>query len=233
LERVFPAAHYDIPVTGDWAHEEAVRVEEQLLMLLSRHEYKVVASLVGDDLPALADRVGPLIECAATGKPNEIALHAAAAALTEGLAGVGDVTPRQRALEDIASIARVQLGGPPAAALLEGAAVRGRWPWSKLIAGGVQLAQHVPQRGRLSLTLEGARRVAAGDGYRVHIEDFKVRGDIFAVGVRAADPEVRAGDEVAVVQRDEVVAAGVARMGAPEMTAARRGVAVAVRHRQR
>lgn len=233
LERVFPAAHYDIPVTGDWAHEEAARVEEQLLLLLSRHDYAAVVSLVGDDLPQLEGRVGALVECAAKGKPNELALAAAAEALTAGLEGAADVPPKQRTLEDLASIARVQLGGAPAAALLEGATLRGRWPWSKLVAGGAQVAQHVPERGRLSLTLEGARRVADAGGYRVFVEDFKLRGDIFAVGVQQADPEIRAGDEVAVLQGDRVTAAGVARMSAAEMTAARRGVATAVRHKER
>ncbi|HEX9710644.1 MAG TPA: DUF5591 domain-containing protein [Candidatus Thermoplasmatota archaeon] len=233
LERVFPAAHYDIPVTGDWAHEESSRVEEQLLALLGRHRYQAVVSLVGDDLPGLGKRVAPLVECAAKGKPNEAALADAASALREGLAGATDVTPRQRVADDLASIGRFQFGGPPAAALFGGASVRGRWPWNKLHAGGEQLAQHVPARGRLSLTLAGARRVAEGGGYRVRIEDFKLKGDIFAVGVERADPEVRAGDEVAVVQGDRVVAAGTARMSAGEMAAARRGVAVAVRHRER
>lgn len=233
LERMFPAAHYDIPVTGDWAHEEEARVEEQLLALLGRHDYRTVVSLVGDDLPDLGERVGPVVECNAKGKPNEVALAAAAEELRKGLEGVGDVHPRARTLEDLASIARVQLGGAPAAALFEGAALRGRWPWSKLVAGGVQVAQHVPERGRLSLTLEGARRVSDAGGYRVTIEDFKLRGDIFAVGVQQADAEVRAGDEVAVLQGDRVVASGVARMSAREMADARRGVAVAVRHKER
>jgi archaeosine synthase len=233
LERVFPAAHYDIPVTGDWAHEEERRVEEQLLALLSRHAYAAVVSLVGDDLPGLSARVGAVVECSAKGKPNEAGLAEASDALQAALTGAKDVPPRQRLLEDLASIARMQFGGPPGAALFEGAALKGRWPWSKVFAGATQLAMHVPERGRLSLTLDGAKRVADAGGHRVTVGDFRLRGDIFAVGVEGADPEIRAGDEVAVVQRGEVVAAGVARMSALEMVAARRGVAVAVRHRDR
>jgi archaeosine synthase len=230
LERVFPAAHYDIPVTGDWAREEERRVEEQLLDLVSKHDYKAVISLVGDDLPKLQEVVGGLIETAAKGKPGGAAIEAAAAAAREALKGERDVSPGKRATEDIASIARFQFGGPAGALLCEGAVAKGRPPWNKLFAGTVQLAQHVPDRGRLSLTLEGAKRIAQAETYRVFVEPFKLKGDVFAVGVVKADPEIRAGDEVAVVQNGDVTAAGTARMAAQEMTAMRRGVAVAVRH---
>jgi archaeosine synthase len=191
--------------------------------MLERHRYAAVVSLVGDDLPGLSTRVASVTECAAKGKPNEVALSAAAQAISQALEGAPDVDPRRRTHEDLASIARMQFGGPAAAMLFDGTSLRGRWPWSKLNAGKVQL----------SLTLDGARRLAQAGAYRVEIEPFTVRGDIFAVGVVRADPEVRAGDEVAVVQGGEVVAAGTARMGAVEMAAARRGVAVAVRHKAR
>lgn len=231
LERVFPAAHYDIPVTGDWAAEESGRVEEQVLHLAKVHAYRAVVSMVGDDLPDLEPRVKGLVECAKKGRRFEEALTSTADALREALKGLSDVDPRRRTVEDLHSIARFQFGAKAADALFEGAEARGRWPWNRVIALGKQLAQHVPDRGRLALTLEGASRVAGAGAYRVTVGDFALKGDIFAVGVTAVDPEVRWGDSVAVLQGGQVVAAGFARMAAAEMLAMRRGVAVDVRHK--
>jgi archaeosine synthase len=89
----------------------------------------------------------------------------------------------------------------------------------------------VPARGRISLTLRGAALVAESAANRVWMDDFDLRGDLFAVGVLDADPLIRPGEEVAVCRGEALTAVGVARMPSAEMRAARRGVAVAVRHR--
>jgi archaeosine synthase len=231
LERVFPAAHYDIPVTGDWAAEEADRVAALVEHLRRAHTYRAVVSLVGDDLPGLSDQVSALVECGAKGVSFDQSLEKAAAAVREALAGEKDVDPRRRTLEDLHSIARFQFGRKAADALFEGATAKGRYPWNRLFAGKVQLAQHVPDRGRLSLTVAGATRVAAAGVHRVTVSAFELKGDLFAVGVTAADPEIREGDSVAVVREGKVIAAGFARMSAGEMLSMRRGTAVDVRHK--
>lgn len=64
----------------------------------------------------------------------------------------------------------------------------------------------------------------------VRIDDFAVRGSVFAVGVDAADPQIRVGDDVVVMHQDEVRGAGVAVMSGPEMAECERGEAVKVRH---
>jgi hypothetical protein len=50
------------------------------------------------------------------------------------------------------------------------------------------------------------------------------------VGVEGADPDVREGDEVVVMHKDEVRGVGVAKMSAESMTHLKRGVAVMLRH---
>jgi archaeosine synthase len=231
LERVFPAAHYDIPVTGDWAGEEADRVFELVASIARSHPYRAVVSLVGDDLPGLQEQVAGTIECAAKGTPWEQSLTRAADAVREALKGERDVDPRRRTLEDLQSVGRFQFGKAAGDALFEGAAAKGRYPWNRILAGKVQLAQHFPDKGRLSLTLEGAKRVAAAGAYRVTVSPFELKGDVFAVGVTAVDPEVCEGDSVAVVRDGKVIAAGFARMAAAEMLAMRRGSAVDIRHK--
>jgi predicted RNA-binding protein (TIGR00451 family) len=64
------------------------------------------------------------------------------------------------------------------------------------------------------------------------MDDFELRGDLFAVGVLDVDPGLRPEEEAVVIKGEAVVAVGVARMSAREMLAASRGTAVAVRHKR-
>lgn len=97
--------------------------------------------------------------------------------------------------------------------------------------GGKQVASMSRERGLLSLTLDGAKPLAESGSYCVEIEDFKPKGNIFAVGVVSADPQIRIGDEVVAVHKGEVRAVGVAQMPGPEMALAPEGEAVRVRHK--
>jgi archaeosine synthase len=105
-------------------------------------------------------------------------------------------------------------------------------PFVKLLKGDVQLGQTTPDRGVLSLTLDGARILAKHGVKRVFIQDFKPKATstLFAVGVDGADPGVRAGDEVVVMHKDDVRGCGVAQMDGASMTHLKRGSAVTLRH---
>ena len=103
---------------------------------------------------------------------------------------------------------------------------------------GVRLATVRASDGRLTLGMEGARRIQAllpAPGYRVVIRDdissFVAQGkNVFAKHVTAADPEIRAGDEVIVVAgADRLVACGAAVVSGTEMLAFNYGAAVRVR----
>lgn len=93
--------------------------------------------------------------------------------------------------------------------------------------------------GRFTLGLEGGRRLVAGlphPAYRVVIGDesepFVRDGkNVFAKFVDDVDPDVRAGDEVAVVHGDsnEVLAVGRAELDAPGIRDFDTGMAVKVR----
>jgi archaeosine synthase len=78
--------------------------------------------------------------------------------------------------------------------------------------------------------LEGAKVLARSGIYSVEIEDFKPKGNLFAVGVEKMSPEIRIGDDVAVVHKGDVRAVGVAMMSPAEMELAERGEAVHIRH---
>lgn len=101
-----------------------------------------------------------------------------------------------------------------------------------------RLATVRAQDGRLTLGIEGARRLHAClpvPACRVVITDdvaeFIAQGkNVFAKHVTAADGRIRAGDEVLVVTGDDrLLACGTAMVSGPEMPAFNYGGAVKVR----
>jgi uncharacterized protein with predicted RNA binding PUA domain len=109
----------------------------------------------------------------------------------------------------------------------------------QVLLDGTRLATVRASDGRLTLGIEGARRVQEAlpapasrvvvreDVSREFLEQGK---NAFAKHVIAADPQIRAGDEVLVVaEGDRLLACGAAVFSGPEMLAFNYGVAVRVR----
>jgi uncharacterized protein with predicted RNA binding PUA domain len=103
---------------------------------------------------------------------------------------------------------------------------------------GKRLATLRPTDGMLSLSIRGARRVVEGVASArcfVRVQDVVSKfiadgGDVFAAHVVKADEEVRAKDEVVVIDGSEkVLAVGRALLSGEEMKSFKRGVAVKVR----
>jgi uncharacterized protein with predicted RNA binding PUA domain len=103
---------------------------------------------------------------------------------------------------------------------------------------GKRLATIRASDGRLTLGIEGARRLLAGLpglSYRVvmtdEVTEFVGQGkNAFARHVIGADPSIRAGDEVmAVTSGDDLLATGEAVLSGREMLVFKYGVAVKVR----
>jgi uncharacterized protein with predicted RNA binding PUA domain len=108
----------------------------------------------------------------------------------------------------------------------------------QILFEGKRLATVRAKDGRLTLGIEGARRlheILPAPDYRVVIRDdvaeFVAQGkNTFAKHVVSADPQIRAGDEVLVVCGDErLVACGTAMLSGEEMLAFNYGGAVKVR----
>jgi archaeosine synthase len=229
LERIYPVANYDVPVTGDWSRDEAALLEGDLRSYLARNPYDAVIAHVVTEAPFVAG-AAPGATFTAKGKTTEEAsLAALTAALQEALRDVPKVGAHERSREDLRNLAVFQFG-PEGAALVEGAAFRGRHPYVRLFRNGTQLGM-VTDLGKISLTLEGGAVLSERNAHWVEIEDFRPEGSVFAVGVTGADDRIRVGDEVVVRHAGEVRAVGVAAMNPREMVDLGRGEAVKVRHR--
>jgi archaeosine synthase len=219
IERVYPAGHYDVPVTGHWDREELALISSVIAGYLGRHRYRrVLAHLDGGALEAAqmaAAACGIPLEATATGHPTDPASLAALDAALEG--------ERRRPHDMVRGVLAWQFG---VAVDTRGMAVRGRPPQERVERGGRILFTIDARTGLLRPTFEGWALIPAG--YRIEIDVFTPKGDILTPGVISADEGIREGDEV-LVTGEGLSATGRAAMGGPEMLRSRHGVAVRVR----
>ncbi|HXW99111.1 MAG TPA: archaeosine synthase subunit alpha [Methanomicrobiales archaeon] len=219
LERVYPAAHYDVPVTGHWDREELALISQVIAGYLGKHPYRrVIAHLDGGALEAArmaADACGVALEETTRGSPTH---HASLAALDAVLEG-----ERRRTTDMVRGVLAWQFG---VTADTRGMALRGRPPQERVERGGEILFTVDARTGLLRPTFAGWELIP--NGYRVGIDAFTPKGDILAPGITSAGEEIREGDEV-LVTGEGVRATGRAAMNGPEMLRSRHGVAVRVR----
>lgn len=219
LERVYPASHYDVPVTGVWDREEQTVITDLLAGYLMKHGYRrVIAHLHGDALAiarAAAEECGINVECTVTGSPTTGASLSTLDRALEGEPVIGH--------DMVRGVASWQFGTVPET---RGLVVKRRQGTLVVLNNKQQLFSIDPGTGLLRPTFYGWQRL--GEVYRVEIDDFVPQGDVLAPGIVKADPAIRQGDEV-FIQGPQASATGRAVMGAAEMTAARRGVAIKVR----
>ena len=234
LDMFYPANSYDIPVTGEWKPEEVAFIREMVAGIIAQGYDKVICHLGEDSelVEGLAE-----MECTAVGDPTSPKsldnLDRALRAAAKDMEKVGYLRERNDLMR---SVLRFQFGEEVAAAILDADTYAiGKFPYWKIIrekdGRKTQLGMMTPERGMVSLTLEGAQ-IAAEAGYHlVEIQDFEIRGNLFAVGVVRADPSIRIGDEAIFVCDGQVRGVGVAEMCGREMTDLKRGIAVKVRHK--
>ncbi len=228
LERFYPAGAYDIPVTGDWSRDEAAMVTDDLRAFLAANPYETVVAHLSAEAPIVKAAFPDAVLTAKERPTSDESLASLTHALNEASSPHIRGPKGLRFAEEMSNIARFQFGDA-GLGLVNAATFRGRMPDVRVIREGGQVAMYT-RRGMLSLTLAGGAILSDADRYWVEIEDFLPKGDIFAVGVVDAAPEIRPGDEVVVRHRKDVRAVGTARLSAREMVDFRRGEAVHVRH---
>ena len=243
LERVFPAAHYDIPVTGNWDGEERVWVLNALRHLVGGHAYQgIFVHLPREEMDWVREGLptGPEVVWTAEGDEG-VTTAASLRSLARALQQFGEtrgpsrVRPMKIVREELASLAAFQFGPEAAEALFPPELrLQGR-PWfQRLVDGkGETLATWKEEAGLLRLTVPGGQRIRSrAADYSVEVRGgVELKGDLFAPGVRDAGREIRIGDEVLLVRGEEFLGVGEARVPGAWMGHLPRGMVVKVRHR--
>ncbi len=222
LERIYPAGHYDVPVTGYWDGEERAFITDAIARYFEKNRYeKVFVHLDGDSLgiaEAALKRAGIGYEVTAS----------------ERLTSAESLKKLQDALQEYRKVSPDIIGGTVSYQF--GAThenfdssklkLKGKFLREKVLRGNQQLFSVDTETGCFRPTFDGWELIESG--YRVYIDNFVPQGDILAPGVSDCDRDIREGDEVLVVG-ENALATGKAMMGADEMLSSRRGVAVRVR----
>jgi len=230
LELLYPAAQYDIPVTGHWDRDEMAMVQEMVLKIVSFGYDKIICHL-----PEEEAFVKDAVECVdtASGRPtSNDSLERLRDQLEEVCSSLPIVGRGTDRIGCMGSLARFQFG-EGGECLIEGCSVVGNYPYLRIIEGNTQVAMLTPERGMLSLTMRGGEKLLPYGINWVEMEDFVLEGNLFAVGVKDADRRIRSGDDVLVVKNGELEAVGVASMCGEEMIEAERGEAVRIRHNRK
>ncbi len=219
LETVYPAMHYDVPVTGYWDAEECAVISSVLARYFRKHQYRrVIAHLEGGALDVArmaADAAGITLEYSCRENP----------AGGDSLNSLNDALAGERRIRDdrLHGICSYQFGTDIDT---RGLSIRGTFPelfWSR---DRVPYFSLDTAGGMLRPTFDGWSLVT--EGYRVEIDDFVPEGDILVPGIVHADLAIRESDEV-LITGPRVIATGRAAMSGTEMEQSHRGVAVRVR----
>ncbi len=243
LERIYPASVYDIPVTGEWDYEE-IQIGAQALKeyLAKFDESTVVVAHVSGGYVGIVNAAESEIRQSViyTTPENPPSRRDSLKALEDTLVDLSETLDLKQTrgtnLREIVSATVDYQFGAGAGKMLLGPDTdfRGK-PYGTILCklDGTQLCSYIGSSGTVSLTLEGARRLQDIERYWVRLEAPRAKGgSVFAVGVSKADPRVRPGDEVIVInESDEVVAVGKSEMSGREMCEFGRGRAVSVRHK--
>jgi archaeosine synthase len=219
LECVYPAGHYDVPVTGYWDAEECAVIAGILARYFKRHTYlRIIAHLEGGALRVAqmaADQCGITLEYSCLEHPTSVS---ALNVLDSALAG-------ERRIKDdrLHGMVSYQFNCDLDT---KGTTVRGHYPELFYSKKNVQIFSIDTGTGLLRPTFDGWNLMP--EVYRVYIDDFIPEGDVLVPGVVKADPDIRDGDEVFVIGV-RAHATGRAALPADEILRSRRGVAVHVR----
>ncbi len=223
LETLYPAAHYDVPVTGHWSSEEKAITVELLSSYMEKAKTKAIAHVEG----AYRDICDELSIQMTEGGLNRDALEELQHEIHEALKDFEPVR-EDRKLEGVKRICDFQFGlGAGELLIPDGTRIRGR----QLFSGGEQVAALNPGSGFLALSLAGGRLLKEYGMHWVDISFKPETNSIFCVGVDETDGGIRPNDEVIVLYNGQVMGVGRALLNGEEMVRAKNGLAVELRHR--
>ena len=198
LEEQWPAAHYDIPVTGDWDDDELTTIRRLAKALVERVGYTTVINHSGiefdfETIDTRPDGVG------ASSK-------AACDVLREAVESVSSKHMREKAflMHSFRSLSRWQFGTD---AWMDGLRVGGKPPRWMLLKDKQQMAQWHPDSGRFSFT-KSMLPILRETGTLREVEiggDSQWRGDIFPGMVLNAPSDLKVGEEILIIRDGELL----------------------------
>ncbi len=212
LEDLWPAAHYDIPVTGDWDEDEVSIIRDMVRRIVERVGYRDVINHSGLEISVNGTNVHDTRNGETAGSEGSLGkLEEATREIPQSL-GLKDVNQSEDRLSTMKSRSRFIHGTDE---WLEGSVVSGRPPILTISKSGEQLARWNPRDARFALSKKCLPIIAqSGTIPTAHIvEGHNWVGDLFPTNIERFEGDIRVGDEILVYQGGQMV--GSARAVAP------------------
>ena len=204
LEEIWPAANYDIPVTGEWDADELAVIRDMTTRFTSRVGYSTVINHSGVDIELGGVEVVDTRQGDSAGSTE--ALSRLQEEVERTVSEFNLESPRRAAhrLAQMRALSRFQHGTD---AWLEGSKVQGRPPIFTITKDGEQIAQWNPRSGRFAFSKASLPLLDACDAApRVNLKPgLEWRGDLFPTNVESAEAGIRVGDEILVMQEGRLV----------------------------
>lgn len=236
LELVYPAAHYDTPVTGYWDREERSWVEGCLTNYLQKTDYSYIIAHVDGAYRDICQTASEALDCeiiyTAEGSVTSSRSLRLLGSTVENVvreAGCRVKKPEEITKNMMRAIADYQFGRGAGRLLVpDNAAIKAPFPKHQVYYNQEKLADLNPRTGEIIPSIKGVKRLCQLGTYQVHIDDFIPAGTLLAPGVLDADPGIRPSDQV-IITGERVIGAGRALMSGVEMVRSTRGAAVDLR----
>lgn len=226
LELCYPAINYDTTVTGYWSEDEVHFVAESLSSLILNGRFEKVIAHVEGGYRKVVD------------KASEICGFEPIYTSEDGILSSKSIERLGKEIEESEKVefrlyeevfrhmARYQFGIE-----IEGdIRIKGKYPELTLYSGDERLMWINSKYGRLEIDYLFAFSLIRGKKYIVRVDNFELKGDIFAAGILEADSEIKPNDTV-VFYNDYILGTGMAVMSGIEMVEVDRGLAIRVRRK--
>tara|TARA_B100001750_G_C15484510_1_gene587502 strand:+ start:99 stop:1862 length:1764 start_codon:yes stop_codon:yes gene_type:complete len=207
LEELWPAGHYDIPVTGDWAIEEVENIRNLVKAIVANNEYELVINHSGVDFDA--SQIGvELIDTrngdSAGSQSSLERLNNASEDAAKRFHSGYRMSEKQHLLIKMKAISRWLHNNDD---WLSKAHVGGKPPRWKILDGKEQLAMWHPQDGRFAFAKGVLNLLAESKTLtEVHLIDGpKLEGDIFSPMIEKVVGDVRIGDEILLFRSGKLI----------------------------
>jgi archaeosine synthase len=225
LEGVYPAAHYDTPVTGQWSAEEREIAVRLMKNYMEKAKTDVIAHVDGS-YRGIAGELG--IRMTPGDLRSDASLGELAGEVSNALGNFEKI--KRDKMEPYRAVCDFQFGKGASKYLMPEGIIEKRW---RFFLNGEQIAALNRETGYLALSLRGGEMLREFGKHIVEISFKPEQSNIFSIGVEAAGEEIRPGDDVIVLYKGKVVGVGRASLAGSEMARARKGLAVALRHRKK
>ena len=214
LEDLWPAAHYDIPVTGDWDLDELEMIHSMLARLVERVGYEKVIDHSGMNLASYFPDLDIIDSREGRTAGNQESLERMESIINELVSELGIRAPKghRHRIESYRALSRFQYGVDT---WLEDVRIEGRPPKWRLQKNNIQIAQWHPDAGRFAFS-KAALPILHETKTLPEIElraDIDWRGDIFSTILSSYPAGIRVGDDLLVIQDGKLI--GSARATAP------------------